>query len=60
MKTSAASVPIANASGGTATTTATFDQPGEYWLRVTANEGAGEGGSGQCCSTSALVKVNVK
>ena len=51
---------IATASGETATTTATFAQPGEYWLRVIANEGASEGGSGQCCSTSAIVRVNVK
>jgi hypothetical protein len=53
-------LPIAEAAGGTATTTATFGAPGDYWLRVMATEGAGEGGSGQCCSTSALVRVTVK
>ena len=53
-------IPIADAAGGTATTTATFGSPGDYWLRLMATEGAGEGGSGQCCSTSALVRVNVK
>jgi hypothetical protein len=59
-KPAEASIPIADAAGGTATTTATFGSAGDYWLRLTANEGAGEGGSGQCCSTSALVRVTVK
>ncbi len=54
------SLPVTNAAGETVTTTATFAAPGEYWLRVNAIEGAGEGGSGQCCSTSAIVRVNVK
>ena len=53
-------LPITDRAGQTVTTTATFQQAGEYWLRVNATEGTGEGGSGQCCSTSALVKVNVK
>jgi hypothetical protein len=53
-------LPITDAAGQTVATTATFAAAGEYWLRVQANEGAGEGGSGQCCSTAAIVKVNVK
>ena len=54
------SLPIRNASGEAVTTTATFSQAGEYWLRVAVNEGASEGGSGQCCSTAAIVRVTVK
>jgi hypothetical protein len=53
-------LPIKNAAGETVETTATFAQPGAYWLRVMATEGGGEAGSGQCCSTSAIVRVNVK
>jgi hypothetical protein len=55
-------LPITDRAGQTVSTTATFSQPGEYWLRVNATEGGGEGGggSGQCCTTSALVRVNVK
>jgi hypothetical protein len=46
---------------GKATTTATFDMPGEYVLRAQGNDVSGEGGSGfQCCWTNALVKVSVK
>jgi hypothetical protein len=60
VKFSEETVRIANAAGETGTTTATFAQPGEYWLRVMATEGASEGGSGQCCSSSAIVRVNVK
>jgi len=45
---------------GKATVTATFKQPGEYILHVTANDYSGEGGSGEvCCWTTALVKVTV-
>ncbi|HEY3146866.1 MAG TPA: hypothetical protein VGJ75_10965 [Dongiaceae bacterium] len=45
---------------GTATTTATFREPGEYVLHATANDYSGEGGSGEvCCWTTALVKVSV-
>ena len=45
---------------GTATTTATFSEPGEYVLHVTANDYSGEGGSGfQCCWTTGQVKVSV-
>lgn len=53
-------LPIKSAAGETVTTSATFAQAGTYWLRVMATEGAGEAGSGQCCSTSALVRVNVR
>jgi len=40
---------------------ATFDVPGEYLLRVQANDESGEGGFGfQCCWTNAYVKVTVQ
>src|SRR5262245_2929076 len=43
-----------------AATTATFSEPGEYWLRVVANDSSGDGGGGfQCCWTNGIVKVNV-
>jgi hypothetical protein len=46
---------------GKATTTATFSEPGEYVLRVVANDWSGEGGRGfQCCWSNAQVKVLVK
>jgi hypothetical protein len=46
---------------GTATTTVTFSEPGEYVLLVTANDYSGEGGSGfQCCWTTGQVKVSVR
>jgi hypothetical protein len=46
---------------GQASTTATFAQPGEYLLRVEANDETGEGGGGfQCCWTSALVQITVR
>jgi hypothetical protein len=46
--------------GGRATTTATFNEPGEYVLRVVANDYSGEGGGGfQCCWTSGRVRVSV-
>ena len=44
-----------------ASTTATFDTPGEYIMRAQVNDESGEGGSGnQCCWTTALVRVNVQ
>jgi hypothetical protein len=47
--------------GGKATATATFSAPGEYIIRVQANDSSGEGGGGfQCCWTNAHVKVTVK
>jgi hypothetical protein len=46
---------------GKALTTATFSEPGEYVLRVVANDWSGDGGRGfQCCWTNAQVKVSVK
>lgn len=46
---------------GRATTTATFSEPGDYVLRVVANDASGDGGRGfQCCWTNAQVKVTVK
>ena len=49
------------ANGGKATTTATFGAPGEYILRLQANDGSGDGGGGfQCCWTNAHVAVTVK
>jgi hypothetical protein len=40
---------------------ATFAAPGEYLLRVQANDESGEGGNGfQCCWTNTYVKVAVK
>jgi mannose-6-phosphate isomerase-like protein (cupin superfamily) len=43
-----------------ASTTATFSEPGEYWLRVVANDSSGDGGGGfQCCWTNGIVKVTV-
>jgi hypothetical protein len=46
---------------GKAATTATFGEPGEYVLRVVANDWSGDGGRGfQCCWSNAQVKVSVK
>jgi hypothetical protein len=46
---------------GKATTTATFSEPGDYLLKLTANDNSGEGGRGfQCCWSNAYVKVSVK
>jgi hypothetical protein len=51
----------APAFSGKATTSATFSEPGEYVLRVVANDLSGDGGRGfQCCWTNAQVKVSVK
>jgi len=45
---------------GKATTTATFSAPGDYILRLQANDASGVGGGGfQCCWTNAHVKVTV-
>ncbi len=45
---------------GSAITTATFSQPGEYILRVQANDLTRDGGGGtQCCWTNVLVSVLV-
>jgi hypothetical protein len=46
---------------GKATTQVTFAEPGEYILRVVANDWSGDGGAGfQCCWTNAQVKVSVR
>ena len=46
---------------GKTTTTATFSEPGEYVLRMVANDWSGDGGRGfQCCWSNAQVKVSVK
>ena len=46
---------------GAATTTATFSEPGEYVLRVRANDASGvdNAGHAQCCWTNGFVKVTV-
>jgi hypothetical protein len=45
---------------GKVTTNATFTAPGEYILRMQANDSTGEGGGGfQCCWTNTHVKVTV-
>jgi hypothetical protein len=46
---------------GKAATTATFSEPGDYVLRMVANDWSGDGGRGfQCCWSNAQVKVSVK
>jgi hypothetical protein len=45
---------------GKASTTVTFDQPGDYVVHVTANDLSGPGGGATgCCWTTAMIKVNV-
>lgn len=46
---------------GKASTTATFSEPGDYMLHVTANDYSGNGGGGSgCCWTTVIFKVAVK
>jgi hypothetical protein len=46
--------------GGKAVTAAKFGAPGDYILRVQANDATGDGGGGfQCCWTNVHVKVTV-
>lgn len=47
---------------GMATTTATFDKPGDYILRVRANDASGVAGAGhaQCCWTNGFIRVAVR
>jgi hypothetical protein len=53
-------VPV-NTQGEMAASKATFSAPGEYLLRVQANDESGEGGGGfQCCWTNTYVKVTVQ
>ena len=46
---------------GKAEASATFSEPGDYVLRLQANDWSGDGGRGfQCCWSSAFVKVTVR
>ncbi len=46
--------------GGTGSTTATFDRPGEYLIRVRANDlSAMTAGHAQCCWTNGFIPVTV-
>ena len=61
VETTASTVRPPMAFSGKASTTATFSEPGEYVLRVVANDASGDGGRGfQCCWSNAQVKVSVK
>jgi hypothetical protein len=52
--------PVALLEEGKALTTAKFTEPGEYILRLQANDASGDGGGGfQCCWTNVHVKVSV-
>jgi hypothetical protein len=53
--------PAVDRTSGKATTTVTFDEPGEYVLRVRANDASGVAGAGhsQCCWSNGFVKVTV-
>ena len=47
--------------GEVVTIPTTFSAPGEYMVRVQANDESGEGGGGfQCCWTNTYVKVTIK
>jgi hypothetical protein len=51
---------IDKGSGGKNTVNATFSAPGDYTLRVQANDSTGEGGGGfQCCWSNAYIRVTV-
>jgi hypothetical protein len=53
--------PAVGIDDGKTSTTAKFTAPGEYVLRVQANDASGDGGGGfQCCWTNVHVKVTVK
>ena len=55
-----ARIPVPKA-GEPMAASATFSAPGEYLLRVQANDESGEGGGGfQCCWTNTYVKVSIK
>jgi len=53
--------PRVGAADGRAATTATFTEPGEYVLRVRANDASGVTGAGhaQCCWSNGFVRVSV-
>ena len=56
----ASTVLVAGCGGGKSATKATFIAPGEYILRLQANDTTGEGGGGfQCCWTNAQVRISV-
>ena len=60
-RSSSAAIGRAPAADGKVSTTAAFSAPGEYIVRVQANDSSGDGGGGfQCCWTNAHVKVTVK
>lgn len=54
--------PTVDRSTGKATTTATFSTPGDYLLRVRANDASGvvSAGHAQCCWSNGFVKVTVR
>lgn len=53
-------LPVAK-QGDMVSTTATFTAPGDYLIRVQANDESGEGGGGfQCCWTNTYVAVSVQ
>lgn len=53
--------PKVDSANGAASTTATFSEPGEYVLRLRANDASGvtDAGHAQCCWTNGFVKVTV-
>jgi hypothetical protein len=53
--------PAVDGTTGKATTSVTFSAPGEYVLRVRANDASGVSGAGhaQCCWSNGFVKVTV-
>ena len=58
--TFASAKPDVSKQDGTAVTTATFSEPGDYVLRLQANDNSGNGGGGsQCCWTNAHVEVTI-
>ena len=54
--------PRAQGANGLAATTATFSAPGDYVLRLRANDASGvvAGGHSQCCWSNGFVRVTVK
>jgi len=59
--TFADATPAVDRTDGKATTTATFSAPGDYILRVRANDASGVSGAGhaQCCWSNGFMKVRV-
>jgi hypothetical protein len=54
-------IPIKNVFNGKGTTIVTFGEPGEYMLRVVANDSSGpDGGDFVCCWTNAEIRVKVE